>query len=81
MTTARKLRIVLLLLVSALMLTLVMQNRAPVEAHFLWMSAELPVFALLGTTLLGGFVSGAVTVLLLTRRKRKRDALRASVDA
>ena len=81
MTTARKVRIALLLVLSTLMLTLVLQNTAPVEAHFLWMSAELPVFALLGTTLLGGFASGAVTVLLLNRRKRKREALKASPDA
>jgi len=74
MSTIRKIRIVLLLFVAALMLLLVMQNTAPVEARFLWMSAEIPVVTLLGATSIGGFVTGSIATLLLTKRKSRSDA-------
>ena len=72
-----------LVLVSTLSLALVLivlQNKAPVQARFLWFTAELPAIVLLFVTAAGGFVSGLLVALLVksggtsTPETRRRSA-------
>jgi uncharacterized integral membrane protein len=58
---------VLLLLVAAL-LTVIAQNRAPVQTHFLLVTVEMPHILLLALTALGGFVVGLLVSALRRRR-------------
>lgn len=41
------------------------KHRSPVQAHFLWFTAEVPAIVLLFLTGAGGFVSGLLVALLL----------------
>lgn len=60
--------IVLLLLVAGL-LTVIVQNRAPVQTHFLLVTIEMPHVLLLALTALGGFVVGLLVPALMRRRR------------
>ncbi len=50
-----------------------MQNTAPVQARFLWLTAQMPVVVLLLLiTAAGGFVAGLlVTILVMSGAKSK----------
>lgn len=63
--TTRNLKIALILICCLLLATVILQNTSPVEARFLWMSAETPVVLLLFLTSMGGFVLGILVTLLL----------------
>ncbi|WP_119353234.1 lipopolysaccharide assembly protein LapA domain-containing protein [Azohydromonas sediminis] len=67
---------VLLLLVAAL-LTVIVQNRAPVQTHFLLVTVEMPHILLLALTALGGFVAG----MLVSALRRRRVWPRPHTDA
>lgn len=57
-----------LVFVSTLSLALVLvvlQNTAPVQARFLWLTAEVPAIVLLFVTAAGGFVAGLLVALLV----------------
>lgn len=58
--------LVILLLLAAL-LTVIAQNRAPVQTHFLLITFEMPQILLLALTALGGFIVGLLTAALLRR--------------
>lgn len=60
-------RVVVVGLMAAALGALVLQNTSPVQARFLWMTAEMPVIVLLGLTTLGGFAVGVVVTLMLSR--------------
>ncbi len=49
-----------------------MQNTAPVQARFLWLTAQMPVVVLLLITAAGGFVAGLlVAILVMSGAKSK----------
>jgi len=66
----RTAKLVVLAIMAAVVGALVLQNTAPVQARFLWMTAEMPVIVLLVLTTLGGFAIGAAVTLMLSRRMR-----------
>ena len=57
-------KLVLLLVLGFALVLLVAQNTAPVQARFLWLSAEIPAIVLLFLTAAAGFFSGLLAALL-----------------
>ncbi len=60
----RRIKPAILIVVGMILMLLVVQNTAPVQAHFLWMTAEVPVVVLLFVVAIGGFVSGLLVAWL-----------------
>ncbi|TVR91228.1 MAG: DUF1049 domain-containing protein [Spirochaetaceae bacterium] len=67
----RKIKLVVVLLLSFALVMVVAQNTAPIEARFLWLAAEIPAILLLFLTAVGGFVVGILTSLLVGRTRHK----------
>ena len=61
----KRIKLVFLLVLSLALVTVVAQNTVPVQAHFLWYTAEIPAIVLLILTGAGGFVSGLLVAILL----------------
>ena len=59
---------------SLLLVLLVVQNRAPVQTHFLWLTAEVPAFLLLFLTLAGGFALGLLVALFVKTGSKSKTA-------
>ncbi len=70
---AKKLRMLLLLAIGLALVLVVAQNSAPVRAHFLWMTAELPVFVMLFLTASAGFVAGLLVAVSVRGRAKPRS--------
>jgi uncharacterized integral membrane protein len=72
MTFIKTVKLLFILAISLALVLLVVQNRAPVQTHFLWLTAEVPAILLLFLTLAGGFVLGLLVALFVkTSRKSK----------
>ena len=67
----KKLKVVLLWLLSIVFVLLIVQNTAPVRAHFLWMTADVPVILLLIFVAAVGYISGLF--IGLPMKKGSRD--------
>ncbi len=63
----KNVKLAFMVLVCILLVVLVIQNTAPVQAHFFWMTAELPVIVLLFAATLGGFILGVLITLLVKK--------------
>lgn len=61
----KRIKLIFLLTISLALVLVVVQNTAPVNARFLWLTAEVPVIVLLFLTAAGGFVSGLLSALLV----------------
>ena len=61
----KRIKFIFLLTISLALVLVVVQNTAPVNARFLWLTAEVPVIVLLFLTAAGGFVSGLLSALLV----------------
>jgi len=57
-------KVVLVLTISIALVLVVVQNTVPVQARFLWFTAEMPVILLLFLTTAGGFALGLIVALL-----------------
>ncbi|MCA1754793.1 MAG: LapA family protein [Spirochaeta sp.] len=68
----RKVKLIAVLLLSFALVMVVAQNTAPIEARFLWLTAEVPAILLLFLTAVGGFVVGILTSLLIGRAHQKK---------
>lgn len=66
----KAIKITSLLTLGILLILLVVQNTAPVQARLLWFEAELPVIVLLLVVAIGAFVSGVLVTMLRGRKKR-----------
>ncbi len=64
-----------LLLIGLGVVLVVIQNTAPVQARFLWMTAEIPAIVLLFLTSVGGFAAGLLAAILARRGKRSGTKL------
>lgn len=71
-------KLVLLLVLVIVLAAVVLQNRAPVKVHFLWLTRELSAVLLLFLTATGGFFMGLLVALLVkggakpqTQRRRR----------
>lgn len=57
-------KLVIILVISIALILLVVQNTAPVEARFMWLTAEVPAVLLLFLAAAGGFALGLLVALL-----------------
>ncbi len=69
----QRVKLAVLLLIGLGVLLVVIQNTAPVQARFLWMTAEIPAIVLLFVTAVGGFVAGLLAALLVKRGQHSRS--------
>jgi uncharacterized integral membrane protein len=58
-------KLVFLFTLSLALVLVVVQNTAPVQVRFLWLTAEVPAIVLLFLTAAGGFVSGLLVALIV----------------
>jgi len=68
-----KIKIFTLVLLSAAIGAVIIQNRATVNVVVLFTSFELPLIVLLGVTALAGFVVGLLVAALSKSRPNKSD--------
>lgn len=61
----KTIKLVIILILSFAIVLLVAQNTAPTQAHFLWLTAEVPVILLLFLTAAVGFVLGLLVALFV----------------
>ena len=65
----KPLKVVLLWILSIVFVLLIVQNTAPVMAHFLWLTASVPVILLLIFAAAVGFISGLFIGLPMKRNR------------
>ena len=68
----QRVKLAVLLLIGLGVMLVVVQNTAPVQARFLWMTAEIPAIVLLFVTTVGGFVAGLLAALLVKRGQHSK---------
>lgn len=61
----KTLKLILMLVVAVTLAAVIVQNRALVEVTFLWWTGELSIIVLLTLTVVGGFILGLLTALLV----------------
>lgn len=61
----KPLKLVLMIVVAVTLAAVVVQNRAPVEVRFLWWTGTISAIVLLLLTVVGGFILGLLTALLV----------------
>ncbi len=69
----QRVKLAVLLLIGLGVVLVVIQNTAPVQARFLWMTAEIPAVVLLFVAAVGGFISGLLAALFLKRDHNSRS--------
>ena len=67
----KRLKLAIFLVVSLILVLIVVQNTASVQAHFLGFTTEMSLVELLFLTGALGFISGLVLCLLLKKRGRQ----------
>ncbi|NNF04506.1 MAG: DUF1049 domain-containing protein [Rhodothermales bacterium] len=65
----KTIKITALLALGILLILLVVQNTAPVQARLLWLEAELPVIVLLLVVGIAAFVAGILFTMLRGKKK------------
>lgn len=65
----KSMKLAILLTLSLAMALIVIQNTAPVQARFLWFTAEVPAIVLLFLTAAAGFVSGLLVAFIMNSGK------------
>lgn len=58
-------KLIILLILATVLIVVVAQNTAPVQARFFWLTAEIPAIVLLFLTAVGGFILGLIVALLI----------------
>ena len=71
MTTATKLKIVVMLVLVSFSLAVIIQNTSPVEATILFLSISIPLTVLIGGSLIVGYLLGLLTPVLWRRRQER----------
>ena len=66
----KSIKLVLLVVLVAALLAVVIQNHAPWQVRFLWLTVEVPGIILLFLTSAVGFVAGIAAALLVKRGAR-----------
>ena len=64
----KSIKLLFLLIFTVFLALIVIQNTAPIQARFLWLTAEIPAIILLFVTATGGFVMGLLAALLMKSR-------------
>ncbi|MFW5870616.1 MAG: LapA family protein [Candidatus Sumerlaeota bacterium] len=65
-------KMILLLVVALALVLIVLQNQAPMQVRFLWMTGEVPGVILLFLTASAGFVLGIFAALLIKLRAKSK---------
>lgn len=60
----KRAKMVALLVLVVLVVVVIMQNTAPVQMRFLWLTGQVPAVLLLFLTAAGGFAIGLIVALL-----------------
>lgn len=63
----RTLKLVLLIVLVLAMALIVLQNQAPMQIHFLWLTGEVSGIVLLFLTIAAGIITGITAALLVKR--------------
>ncbi len=66
-------KLVLLLVLAAALGVLIIQNTAPIQMRFLWVSAEVSAVVLLFLTAAGGFILGLLAALIVKRSGKSKQ--------
>ena len=69
----KKLKLIVVLVFTALMIIIIVQNNEPVETDILFLTVTMPRAALLAFAGLLGFGLGVLTSLLLTGKISRKD--------
>ncbi len=69
----KKVKIVFIILISVALVLLAVQNTAPIQTRFLWLSAELPAVLLLFLTAIGGFIVGLLVALFMRKTPKSKS--------
>jgi uncharacterized integral membrane protein len=68
----KSIKLALLLVLVIAMAAVVLQNQAPWQVRFLWMTGEVPGIILLFLTAAAGFIAGITAALLVKRGAKPR---------
>lgn len=66
----KSIKLVLLLVLLVTLVVVVLQNQAPWQVRFLWLTGEVPGIILLFLTATAGFIAGLTAALLVKRDAR-----------
>lgn len=68
----KTIKISLLLVLAVALAVVVLQNTAPLQVRFFWLTGELPAVLLLFLTAAGGFILGLLVGLLVKRGSKSQ---------
>ncbi|MFO8089608.1 MAG: LapA family protein [Desulfatiglandaceae bacterium] len=68
----KAIKLVLLLVLVVALAAVVLQNQAPWQVRFLWLTGEVPGIIVLFLTAVAGFIAGITVALLLKRGAKMR---------
>ena len=71
MTTATKIKIVVIVVLVSFSLAVIIQNTAPIKARILFLSISIPLTVLIGGSLIVGYLLGLLTPVLWRRRQER----------
>jgi uncharacterized integral membrane protein len=66
-------KVIILLILLVVLIVVVVQNTAPVQARFFWLTAEIPAVVLLFLTAVVGFILGLIVALLIKNGKKSKE--------
>lgn len=69
----KSIKLVLLLVLVVTLVAVVLQNQAPWQVRFLWLTGEVPGIIMLFLTAATGFIAGMIAVLLVKHGGKTRE--------
>ena len=69
----KKAKLIAILVIVCALVVVIVQNRSPVQAHFLFIAVEMPVILLLVLTAALGFVLGLLAAFYNSPRSKKKE--------
>jgi uncharacterized integral membrane protein len=68
----KKAKLIAILVIVCALVVVIVQNRSPVQAHFLFIAVEMPVILLLALTAALGFVLGLLAAFYNSPRSKEK---------
>ena len=68
--TPKHVKLLSMSVVGLLLAILILQNRTPIPARFLWLTGEIPAILLLVLTAIGGVIVGLLLALYIRDRRK-----------
>ncbi len=72
-------KLVTLLILLTVLIVVVAQNTAPVQARFFWLTAEIPAVVLLFLTAVGGFILGLIAALFIKTGTNPKEQEKSAI--